>query len=219
MKRSWIVLLIALGVLLFMIGCGKGKDEEKRDNGAGKNVKAAMAQELSATIVSTSAGQTIAMNVYMKPDKYRTDSEIAGSSTIVRIDLNKVWLITKSQKTYMEMPGVKDEQRKMAEEKIKGEVSRKSVGSETVNGHPATKYEVTTKVDDKVVKIYQWWATDINFPVKTAAIDGSWVMEYREIKLGSQPDSLFEVPVGYKKITIPGMPEGMKGKIPGMNTK
>jgi hypothetical protein len=94
----------------------------------------------------------------------------------------------------------------MAEDKVKGEVSRKEVGSDTVNGHPATKYEVTAKVDDKVMQIYQWWATDINFPVKTAAIDGSWSMEYRDVKIGSQSDSLFEVPAGYKKMSLPRIP-------------
>jgi hypothetical protein len=107
----------------------------------------------------------------------------------------------------------------MVEEKVKGEVSRKKIGSETVNGHPTTKYEVTAKTDDKVTQIHQWWATDIHFPVKTAAVDGSWSMEYRDIKIGSQPDSLFEVPAGYKKMSIPGMPGDMKIKIPGMNAK
>ena len=210
MKRSWIVVVMAFFVLV--VGYGKG-------NGDGKAVKSAMAQELSATIVSTSAGQTTTMKVYMKPDKYRTDHEAAGSSTIVRRDLNKVWMIMKGQKAYMEMPGGTDEQIKTAEEKVKGEVSRKKVGNETIDGHPSIKYEVTAKVDANVVQTYQWWATDLNFPVKTAAINGSWAMEYRNIKLGKQADSLFEVPSGYKKMTIPGMPAGMKIKVPGMNAK
>jgi outer membrane lipoprotein-sorting protein len=219
MKRSWIVAVITLFVLVLVAGCGKGKDEGKTEKAQEKAVKAAMAQELSATIVSTSAGRTETMKVYMKPDKYRTDVEKAGSSTIVRRDLNKVWMIMTPQKTYMEMPGVTDEQIKVADEKVKGEVSRKVVGSETIDSHPSTKYEVTAKVDDKVMQTYMWWATDINFPVKHAAIDGSWAMEYRDIKLGGQPDSLFEVPAGYKKMTMPGMPGGMKGKIPGMDAK
>ena len=206
MKRSWMVVLMALLVFCFVAGCGKGKDEEKTDKAEVKAKKAAMAQELSATIVNNSAGRTVNMKIYMKPDKYRTDMEMAGSATIVRKDLNKVWMIMTDQKAYMEMPGVTDAQTKMAEDKVKGEVSRKEVGSDTVNGHPATKYEVTAKVDDKVMQIYQWWATDINFPVKTAAVDGSWSMEYRDVKIGSQPDSLFEVPAGYKKMSLPRMP-------------
>lgn len=206
MKRSWIAVLVTFFVLFLVAGCGKDKKEEG---------KAAMAQELSATIVSTSAGQKTVMKVFMKPDKYRTDMEAAGSSTIARKDINKVWILMTQQKAYMEMPGSTNEQVKMAEEKVKGEVSRKKVGSETIDGHPSTKYEVTANVDGKVTQTYQWWATDINFPVKMAALDGSWSVEYRDIKIGSQPDSLFEVPSDYKKMTIPGMPAGKKFKIPG----
>jgi len=205
-----LIVVLAVFVALTVFSCSKGKEEGKAAQE--KAVKAVMAKELSATIVSTSAGKTSTMKAYMKPDKFRTDVEAAGSSTIVRKDLNKVWMIMIPQKTFMEMEGVKDEQIKAAEEKVKGEVSRKAVGSETIDGHPSTKYEVTAKVDDKTLQMYQWWATDINFPVKTAAIDGSWVMEYRDIKLGSQPDSLFEVPAGYKKMTIPGMPPGVGRK-------
>lgn len=44
----------------------------------------------------------------------------------------------------------------------------------------------------------------VNFPVKTAAVDGSWTQEYRNIKMGPQPNSLFEVPSGCKKLQAPG---------------
>ena len=57
--------------------------------------------------------------------------------------------------------------------------------------------------------MYQWIATDINFPVKTASVDGSWTTEYKNIKMGGQPDDLFEVPDGYQKSTMPNMPKGM----------
>jgi hypothetical protein len=188
-------MVTAAVLMLFLVpGCGR------------EEVMAPTAQEYSATMVSKSAGQTITMQIYMKPDKFRTDAKIAGTSTIVRKDLNKAWMIMTAQKAYMEMPATADAQTQVVEHKVKGEVSRKKVGSESIDGHPATKYEVTAKADDKVMQIYQWWATDVNFPVRTAAVDGSWSMEYRDIKIGSQPDSLFEVPAGYKKMSIPGMP-------------
>jgi uncharacterized lipoprotein YehR (DUF1307 family) len=205
MRRYSIFLATVLLVMLFVTGCGKD------------DATAPMAKEYSATMVSKSAGQTITMQIYMKQDKFRTDSKMAGTSTIVRRDLNKVWTIMTAQKAYMEMQGMADAQTQSVEDKVKGEVSRKKVGSETINGHPSTKYEVTTKADDKTVQIYQWWATDISFPVKTAAVDGSWSMEYKDIKIGNQPDSLFEIPSGFKKMTIPGLPAGMK--IPGINIK
>jgi outer membrane lipoprotein-sorting protein len=208
MKRSWIMTAVAILMLFFMTGCGK--DE----------TMAPMAKEYSATMVSKSAGQTITTQIYMKPEKFRTDTKMAGTSTIVRRDLNKVWTIMPAQKIYMEMQQMADAPSTQAvEDKVKGEVSRKKVGSETINGHPSTKYEITTEADGKTMQIYQWWATDISFPVKTAAVDGSWSMEYRDIQIGSQPDSLFEIPAGYKKMTLPGMPGGMNVKIPGMGAR
>jgi outer membrane lipoprotein-sorting protein len=196
---------VAVFVLFFMQGCAK--DE----------AMAPMAREYAATMVSQSAGQTITTQIYIKPDKIRTDMKTVGTSTIVRKDRNKVWTMMTAQKAYMEMQGVADAQTQAVEDKVKGEVSRKKVGVETINGHPSTKYEITTKADGKTIQIYQWWATDISFPVKTAALDGSWSMEYKDIEIGNQPDSLFEIPAGYKKMNIPGMPGGMKIKIPGMD--
>ncbi|HPN87691.1 MAG TPA: DUF4412 domain-containing protein, partial [Smithella sp.] len=205
MKGSRIIMAMAIFMLLWMTGCGK--DE----------TMAPMAKEYSATMVSKSAEKTITTQIYMKPDKFRTDTKIAGTSTIVRKDLNKVWTLMPAQKVYMEMPGMADApSTQTVEDKVKGEVSRKKVGSETIDGHPATKYEITTEADGKTMQIHQWWATDISFPVKMAAVDGSWSMEYKDIKIGDQPDSLFEIPSGYKKMTLPGMPGGMNIKIPGM---
>ena len=194
MKGSRIIMAMAIFMLLWMTGCGK--DE----------TMAPMAKEYSATMVSKSAEKTITTQIYMKPDKFRTDTKIAGTSTIVRKDLNKVWTLMPAQKVYMEMPGMADApSTQTVEDKVKGEVSRKKVGSETIDGHPATKYEITTEADGKTMQIHQWWATDISFPVKMAAVDGSWSMEYKDIKIGDQPDSLFEIPSGYKKMTLPGM--------------
>jgi hypothetical protein len=217
MKRTWI-LVLALFVALFVAGCGK--DEGKGDKPKDSALKAGMSQEFSAKMVSTSAGRTTTSMMYMKAGKTRLDHEMAsGSYTIVRPDLKKVWMVMTAGKSYMEIAQAKDQEANVPADKMKGEVSRKVVGSETIDGHPTTKYEVTVKMEDKTMTSYQWWATDINFPIKTAAVDGSWSMEYREIKIGGQPDSLFELPAGYKKTEMPAMPAGMKGMLPGKDAK
>jgi hypothetical protein len=218
MKKKWIP-LVALFVVLLMIGCSKGKNEDKGDKSRESAVKAGMAQEFSAKMVSTSAGRTASSKIYMKAGKFRFENEMAsGSYTIVRPDIKKVWMVMTASKSYMEMAEAKEQRDGIPAEKMRGEVSRKAIGSETIDGHPTTKYEVTVKEGDKAVTSWQWWATDINFPIKTAAPDGRWSMEYRDIKIGSQPDSLFELPAGYKKMEIPAMPGNMKGFMPGKST-
>ncbi len=218
MKRSW-VLAIALFVAFMMVGCGKAKDEGKGEKPKESALKAGMSQEFSAKMVSTAAGRTATSKVYMKGGKFRFDNEAAGSYTIARPDLKKVWMVMTAGKSYIETAVAKEQESNIPADKMKGEVSRKVVGSETIDGHPATKYEVTAKMEEKTMTSYQWWATDINFPVKTAAVDGSWSVEYRDIKIGGQPDSLFELPAGYKKMEKPKIPAGMKGIMPGKDAK
>ena len=172
------------------------------------------ALELSADMVSKAGkGKESSSKVYMKENKFRMEMKGANSYSIVRPDKNVMWMVTPGQKMYMEMK-VDPKQNPKVEEKVKGEISRKLVGSETIDGHPTKKYEVTYKETNKEQKVYQWFATDIKFGIKTAAIDGSWSTEYRNIKMSNQPDSLFEVPAGYQKMNMPNVP-GMGGMMPG----
>ena len=211
MKRILVVVLAFVFAFTFL-GCSKGKEEGKGEKTKGETLTAKMPQEMSMTVVSSFSGRSSKSKLYMKADKVRMESDIArGSYTISRRDLKKVWMVMPETKSYMEITQSKEET-PLPEEKVKGEVSRKVVGSETVDGHPCTKYEVTAKVDDKTMTSYQWLATDINFPVKAAAVDGSWAVEYKDIKLGSQPDSLFDLPAGYQKMSMPAMPPGMGKK-------
>ncbi|MBM4271135.1 MAG: DUF4412 domain-containing protein [Deltaproteobacteria bacterium] len=206
MKRILIVVLAMCFVLSFF-GCGKGKEEGKVEKPKGETVTAKMPQEMSAKVISGSGKRSMKSKFAMKGQKFRTESEMAaGSYTIVRRDLKKVWMVMPATKSYMEVEEGKQEEAPVPEEKVRGEISRKVVGSETIDGHPCTKYEVTAKVDDKTMVTHQWWATDINFPVKTAAVDGTWFVEYRDIKIGAQPDSIFELPAGYRKMSIPTVP-------------
>ena len=168
----------------------------------------ASAVEFSADMVSTAQGRSTTTKVFVKDRMFRMEPQGAHSYSIMRGDKQLTWLVMPDQKSYMEMKADPNKEPK-AEEKVRGEVSRKLLGTETVDGHPTQKYEVTYTQGGKTEKMYQWMATDIKFPVKMAGVDGSWTMEYKNIKMGSQPASLFEVPSDYKKTgmpSIPGMP-------------
>lgn len=171
-----------------------------------------LAFEFSADTVFTSHGQTMKGRMYGKEDRYRMEvKQPQHIISITRMDKKVVWNIMPSEKMYMEMP-YSEEQAPKTE--IKGEVERKLLGKEKIDGHPADKYLITYKVGNSTQQVYQWWATDLDFPVKTADIQNRWVQEYRNIRLEKQPDSLFEIPPGYSKFQMPrlpgGMPEGMR---------
>lgn len=165
----------------------------------------ALAFEFSADMIMTHKGTgKTTSKIYYKNDRFRMDINAPEKmTTITRIDKKVIWNVMHDQKMYMEMPFT-EENKPMVEEKFKGEIERKYLGSETIDGHPTKKYMITYKVDNIKQQVYQWWATDINFPVKTASVDGSWVQEYKNINMGSQRNSLFELPKGYKKFQMPG---------------
>jgi hypothetical protein len=170
----------------------------------------AFATEFSADTITKFQDQgEMHGKMFFKPDKFRMEMKMHGDMIMItRIDKKVAWNVMPSEKMYMEMP-IDLSKKPRVEEKFEGEIERKQVGTETIDGHPTKKYLITYKVDNKQDQVYQWMATDINFPVKTAAVDGSWIQEFKNIKMGSQPDSLFEVPAGYQKIQMPQMPGGM----------
>jgi hypothetical protein len=146
--------------------------------------------------------------MFSKGEKFRMEVTTPEKMiTITRMDKKASWTLMPSEKMHMEMPL---DPKTAPKTEIRGEIERKLVGSETINGHPAIKYLVTYKEDGETAKVYQWMATDINFPVKTADVNGRWVQEYRNVKIGPQPEVLFELPSGYQKMQIPAMPGGMR---------
>ena len=174
---------------------------------------AAFAIEFSAdTVTTVKDGPAMAGKIYFKPDRFKMDMKThEDMSMIARVDKKIMWNIMAKQKIYMEMP-LDLKNRPKVDEKFEGEIDRKEVGSETIDGHPTKKYLITFQVNDKKSQVFQWLATDIQFPVKTAAIDGSWAQEFRNIKIGPQPDSLFELPAGYEKLEMPQLPGGKNFK-------
>ena len=175
----------------------------------------ALALEFSADTVSTTGNHKVSGKIYYTDDKFRTDIKSPQDMTmIVRQDKKIVWNIMHDQKMYMEMP-IREENKPRVTKEFEGEIERKLLGKETIDGHPTEKYLITYKLIDSTQQVYQWWATDINFPVRTEAVNGEWRQEYRNLKMGKQPDSLFVVPAGYKKFDMPAgmmMPGGMKAR-------
>lgn len=167
-----------------------------------------MAIEFSADMVMTAEGHKMTGKMFAKGDLSRMEMTSEGQRmiTIARSDKKVIWNLMPEENIYMEMPL---NPKQMPKTEIKGEIDRKLVGSETIDGRPTNKYLITYKDGTATEKVYQWWATDINFPVKTVDVNNTWAQEFKNVKVGSQPNSLFEVPKGYQKMQIPGMPSNM----------
>jgi len=152
------------------------------------------ALDITADMITKEGKITRNGKLYLKDNKCRMEKGSTPIYTIVRGDKGLLWQINGAENTYIEAkltPALKP----WIEEKIFGEVSRKEIGAETVNGHPTKKFEVSVKQDKKTETYHQWFATDIRFPMKIANANGKWSVEYKNIKNGA-PDNVFNLPAG-----------------------
>jgi hypothetical protein len=99
-------------------------------------------------------------------------------------------------------------------------MEKKKLGSETVDGHPCIKSEMTFYHKETPTQKFKgtiWEAQDLGgLPIRTEIIveamqkaggSGKMVSEMKEIKVGGATASMFEVPKDYKKVS--SMPELM----------
>ncbi len=167
----------------------------------------ASAEDFSADMVSTGKGGSFKGKIYVSQNKTRM--EAAESITISRMDKKVVWILMPKEKMYMEQAFDPSKQMPTSE-KVDNEIERKLIGQEKIDGKAADKYLVTYKQGGRKESMYQWMAVDLKMPVKMAAVDNSWTMEYKNIKKGKPADSLFEVPAGYEKFAVPSMKDMFK---------
>jgi hypothetical protein len=170
------------------------------------------AEDFSADFISKSSdprdmpGQG---KIYMKGNRMRIES--SGAVTISNPDRGIIRIIMEQQRMYMEQPLQKAGGR-MQEWNSSMENAAKKVGTETVSGLKCTKYEL----ESGGYKVTYWISEKISFPVKMEDRNGSMLL--KNIKLGKVSESLFELPPGYQKFSMPSMGGGMPGMPGGMGT-
>ncbi|NOT21607.1 MAG: hypothetical protein HOP22_02630 [Nitrospiraceae bacterium] len=161
----------------------------------------AWALEFTADRITTIDGRTGKDALFYRDDMWRIEHHARGPVTvsIVRKDQQVVWLLLSRIRHFQTIP-YSGEQDLMVTEKLEGEVSREEIGQETREGHPMILYEVTTKQGERTEVYYQWWATDIHFPMKLVKKNSSWSVEYQHVKIRSLSDSLFQLPMFFRPL-------------------
>ncbi|MDR3588746.1 MAG: hypothetical protein P4N41_03705 [Negativicutes bacterium] len=172
---------------------------------------AALAMEFSADVISTSGGKTVSSGkMWFSNDRMRLEtqpSELKGKDqpqavVITRLDKLVVWILMAKEQKYLEqsfsgmIPVVSESVGNV-------QVDRQLLGSEVIDGRTANKYRVTTTVKGKSTVTYQWLGADSGIPLKFSDEKGQFIQEYRNLVVGPQDPSLFEVPAGYQKMSIP----------------
>jgi len=161
----------------------------------------AWALEFSGDQILKSNGKTRTANIYYRDDRWRLEHQDPGpvNVTIVRKDKHVMWLLISRLRHFKEIP-YDAAQAPRVQETLDGEVSRESIGTETLDGHPTTLYEVKVKAGEGTDSYYQWLATDIHFPLRLARKDGSWLVEYRHVRIRHLSDFLFQLPINFQPL-------------------
>ena len=165
----------------------------------------AQTQEFSADQIMVGPEGEQQGKIYFKQDRWRiemTQTQMQKAIVqIFRMDKKVAWMLIPEDKVYMETPLFPD--MKPWAEKIPGEVERKSLGEETVQGHRAEKYQVKVFDGERAQELYLWMSKELKVPVKTQTVDGKFGVELKNIEIGPQPEDLFELPPDFKQITPP----------------
>jgi outer membrane lipoprotein-sorting protein len=118
-----------------------------------------------------------------------------------------------AQMMYMEMQsGGRQDMAPVDPDEIDKLGDKKYLGKEKVNGYMCSKYRYTLHGKSSGTAIY-WISKKLNFPIKMKVDEtsGGITMEFRNIQEKTVPASLFNIPDGYQKMSMPMMP-GMPGQ-------
>ena len=170
-------------------------------------------------------GKSMQMNtrVYYAKGKERDETEAHGQNMtmIMRHDKKLAWMLMPDRKMYMEAsyadqaqycnwPCVNIEKAKIGEGR-----GYTTLGKEVVNGIETTKYKIVC-IDTKgeTIEGVFWVAANgivIKMDFTTTGKSGQSqhaVIELRNVKIAGQDPGLFEIPKGYSKMSMQGMPLG-----------
>jgi len=173
------------------------------------------AAEFSADMINSSPMGKIEGKIFFKEGNFRQEMMMGGQKqiTIFRKDKGVVWVLMPAQMMYMEMQaGSRQNMVPVDPDEIDKLRGKKYLGKEKVNGYMCSKYRYTLHDKSSGTAIY-WISDKLNFPIKmqTQGTSGSMSMEYRNIQEKTVPASLFNIPDGYQKMSMPMM-HGMPGQ-------
>ncbi|MBN2887420.1 MAG: hypothetical protein JXM75_12005 [Chromatiaceae bacterium] len=80
------------------------------------------------------------------------------------------------------------------------------VGNERLEGRAVEKWEMTASAPgQQAVSTFQWYDPELKLLVREE-FPGGAVRELTNIRVGAQPDELFSVPAGYRRVEMPQPP-------------
>jgi len=177
---------------------------------------AAIAAEFSAEVTRTMGGQKQVQKIYCKGNSERREipSPQGAQIVIANKDKKTMWVVFPAKKEYLDVPfqNYHDLQSmfpKLAAKNPDPNVTIKQAGTETIKGQLCDKYVVkgTSKGKDgqsRQVDMKVWVSKKlkIDMKIEQAIPNGKALFEVVNLKEQRLPNSLFEVPGGFKRIAM-----------------
>ena len=166
-------------------------------------------QSFSADKVVTRRGQTTTAKVYATPAAFRTEGVQNGKKFIAieRFDRKVIWSLMPDQMLYVEVAMPDGAQAAAAlMDLTKGvQAKNESLGSEQMDGFLCDKSRTTVTWGGITGSSTEWAAKELGgFVVKKQDDTSGEITEYKNIQLGPQDPSLFELPAAYRKMSLSG---------------
>lgn len=189
-KIRWSLLLIiaAFAAAVAVSGCSGSAPEPGAD------------VQFKATLVIGGPEGSDEYLVNFTRDRQRVELVPGGATVILRLDRGVTWTLMRDSRLFLERPIEPGNKNPLVYQPDEMDGYEK-LGEETVDGHPVIKERFVMKnAGDEPKEVYRWFATDVGWPLKAQAVDGSWALEYRDVEVMPQDPGLFEVPEGYSSI-------------------
>jgi hypothetical protein len=190
------------------------REREQMEKAQPEQQFAGTVKEYTADMVNVTTGKVM-QKIAVTPDKIYSESlNDKGKReglAIVRLDQKKMYMVMEDEKSYIEVPFNKDTFSVADLSMGMANVKREKVGTETVSGYTADKFQITASAMGMAVASFEWVAPEFDpMPVRTES--QGQIQEMRNIKTGRPDASLFEVPAGYKRdAQMEQMMKGMMG--------
>lgn len=168
-------------------------------------------------IMETEAG-TFEGKVFAAKDKERSETSMQGMTSvmILRRDKQVGYMLMPAQKMYSQMDFAKAQAQSGGQPADQVDITE--VGADTIEGQPTTKYKLIMK--DGSAGGFMWFTKDgimmkMDAVVKNGRNKSRMTVTLKNLKIGSQDASLFEVPPGYNAMPLFGGMAGFGGAARG----
>jgi hypothetical protein len=162
-------------------------------------------EPFSADSTDTVNGETHSSKIYSDGHSIRMEvvDGVQGQSnvTFVRLDSGLTQAVIPRERAYSEYPYGAPSAGQFIRYLRGAKVENKLLGVERVDGQECEKFLVKATNRDYMYSSIEWRSRGLHgFVVKRQDSQGQWSASYRNVHLGAQAPSFFQVPAGYTRI-------------------